>query len=96
MRTVIRPLDGIFATGRLCATRGLIAAVPVTEQLAALRRHLQGDWGEVSPDDWQANEESLVNGARLLSVYFASNGEKFWIITEADRSSTTMLLPSEY
>lgn len=96
MTTVTRPLEGIFATGRLFATRGVVGAIPVSEQVAALRRHVQGDWGDVGQEDWQANEQALVNGSRLFSVYFASNGEKFWIITEADRSSTTMLLPSEY
>ncbi len=57
---------------------------------------LAGDWGEVNAEDWQANEQSLLRDLRLLSVYTMSNCTKFWIITEADRSATTFLLPDEY
>jgi hypothetical protein len=66
------------------------------DPLAFLIRHLAGDWGEVNAEDWQANEFSLVHGYRLLSSYTLSTGVKFWVITEADRSATTFLLPSEY
>jgi len=96
MKTVVRPIDGVFALGRLLATPGIRETIPAREQVAALRRHAQGDWGEVSEHDWQANEDALVGGARILSAYVSGTGEKFWIITEADRSATTMLLPDEY
>jgi hypothetical protein len=61
-----------------------------------LRRHALGDWGDVCREDKQENEYSLIHGFRLLSSYHLNSGTKVWIITEADRSSTTILLPSEY
>ena len=60
------------------------------------QRHQAGDWGDVSEHDRQENELSLKQGFRLLSVYRAASGVKFWIITEADRSATTVLLPQDY
>jgi hypothetical protein len=66
------------------------------DPLAYLIRHLSGDWGEVDPDDWKANDWSLLHGERLLSVYRMSDATRFWVITEADRSVTTFLLPEEY
>ena len=62
----------------------------------ALKRHLRGDWGDLDKDDKTENELSLEKGFRLLSAYKGANGTKFWIITEADRSYTTVLLPSDY
>ena len=62
---------------------------------AAINRHLSGDWGDVCQSDWQRNEQALRDGDRLLSVYQTQAGEKFWIITESDRSTTTVLLPSD-
>ena len=61
-----------------------------------LARHQRGDWGEVCEEDRLANESALREGERLFSVYRLSSGTKIWIITERDRSSTTLLLPSEY
>jgi len=61
-----------------------------------LARHQSGDWGDVGEDDRKENNLSLEKGFRLLSVYHARNGIKFWIITEADRSSTTVLMPEDY
>ena len=66
------------------------------EVAKALMRHQKGDWGDLEECDIQANNDALVHGARLFSAYHSAKGEKFWIITEADRSSTTILLPSEY
>ena len=63
--------------------------------LDLLRRHMSGDWGDLDSDDLDANEEALHTDARLFSVYIIQ-GVKIWVITEADRSSTTILLPSEY
>ncbi len=85
-----------FLLGQLYATPGALGDVHSEDRLNALVRHSQGDWGECSPDDWQANEEALETGSRLFSVYRDRTGTKFWIITEADRSITTILLPSEY
>ena len=64
--------------------------------MQALRRHARGDWGEVDAEDWKSNDRSLQEGTRLLSAYRTRSGIKLWIITEADRSVTTVLLPEEY
>jgi hypothetical protein len=85
-----------FSVGRLVATPGALANVMHDEILQALKRHVNGDWGEVCDEDQAANEEALVTGTRLLSAYTSQSGTKFWIITEADRSATTILLPEEY
>ena len=61
-----------------------------------LARHVSGDWGEVPPEDIAENELSLQQGFRLLSAYHTSAGVKLWVITEANRSSTCILLPEEY
>ena len=66
------------------------------EPLTYLQRHLAGDWGEVDEHDRRENELSLIQGFRLLSAYTLNSGTKIWIITEADRSVTTLLLPEEY
>jgi hypothetical protein len=58
-------------------------------------RHIHGDWGDLGQEDKQANEEALVTGARIFSAYGKGDG-KLWVITEADRSSTTILRPDEY
>jgi hypothetical protein len=63
---------------------------------ALLKRHVIGGWGELDEYDRLENERALTDGCRLLSAYILSSGIKFWIITEADRSVTTLLLPSEY
>lgn len=85
-----------FPLGRLLATPGALARVPQHDIAIALSRHHSGDWGDVDPEDRQANEDSLTQGLRLLSVYHTADRTKFWIITEADRSVTTILLPEDY
>ena len=85
-----------FEVGQLGITPGAQALIPMKEIEIALNRHASGDWGNVCEDDNAQNEWALENEARLMSVYEADCGESFWIITEADRSSTTILLPSEY
>ncbi|MCA9178406.1 MAG: hypothetical protein KDB14_28290 [Planctomycetales bacterium] len=82
--------------GQTVATPGALELLPQDELLGALRRHSQGDWGDVDEHDRQANEEALAEGLRLFSVYHTASGDKFWVITEADRSATTVLLPEEY
>jgi hypothetical protein len=77
-------------------TSGAAAVVPPSEFLRALRRHLRGDWGELDREDRAANDQALLEGRRLLSAYTTETGTKFWIVTEADRSVTTVLLPGEY
>ena len=85
-----------FSPGQIVITANAQAQLPMPEVEAALRRHLRGDWGELGAEDAQENERSLQDGCRLLSAYHTGNGTKFWIITEADRSVTTILLPEDY
>jgi hypothetical protein len=87
-----------FPLGQVVATPGALAAFQATGQspLPFLQRHSQGDWGELDADDVQENEFSMTHGLRLLSAYSFADGTRIWIITEADRSATTILLPSEY
>lgn len=85
-----------FPLGRLVSTPNALASISHPELLAALHRHATGDWGEVDEHDRKENELSLKEGFRLLSVYRTTHGVKFWIITEADRSVTTVLLPEDY
>jgi hypothetical protein len=82
--------------GRTLATPNALRSLPAEDIERALRRHASGDWGTLDEHDRRANNEALRFGARVLSVYVASNGTKFWIITEADRSATTVLLPEDY
>ncbi len=85
-----------FQLGQLCATPGAMEVLTSLDIQAALLRHLGGDWGELPKEDLEANEEALQNGSRLLSAYTGEGGTRFWIITEWDRSVSTVLLPSEY
>ncbi len=82
--------------GEVYATPGVLTQISKLEIASALARHENCDWGEVCKEDWELNDEALELGYRILSVYTSSNGVKFWIITEADRSYTTVLLPEEY
>lgn len=87
-----------FTLGEIVATRGALAALEKAGQppLLFIIRHLRGDWGEVCEEDWQANDDAVENGERLLSAYTLAAGERLWIITECDRSVTTILTPDEY
>ncbi len=87
-----------FPFGQIVATPGALAALQEAQQSPQelLVRHARGDWGDLGHDDWQANEDALVHGSRLLSAYHLKTEVKIWIITEADRSITTLLLPDEY
>jgi hypothetical protein len=85
-----------YPLGSLVATPALIDEVVHDDILKALARHARGDWGDVCAEDQQANNLALRDGTRLLSSYTSSTGVKFWVITEADRSLTTVLLPSDY
>ncbi len=87
---------GLFSLGKILATPGALEKVPHEERVEALARHARGDWGDTGPEDWAENELSLKEGFRLFSVYHTGSKLKFWIITEADRSVTTILLPEEY
>lgn len=86
-----------FNLGRVCGTPGALKAISEAGQdpFEFLSRHQSGDWGELCEEDRRENEYSLKHGLRLLSAYRTANGVKIWVITEADRSSTTILLPEE-
>ena len=94
--STIKRLQGLVPLGMTVITPTALARIDQEDVLAALRRHAQGDWGLVCKQDWLENEISLREGYRLLSVYEDRSSTKFWIITEADRSVTTILLPSDY
>lgn len=87
-----------FPLGCVVATPGALEALAEHQLTPAsfLTRHAAGDWGTLCGDDWSANEIALTEASRLLSSYPLPGGEKLWIITEADRSATTLLLPDEY
>ena len=95
---MICPISGRFSLGQVLATPGAIGALHAAQQCSTgfLNRHLSSNWGDVCAVDQQANDDALLNGERLLSAYRTKLGTKIWIITEADRSATTILLPEEY
>jgi hypothetical protein len=82
--------------GRLVATPNALASITQDDILLGIQRHQAGDWGNLTEEDRMANDQALVEGTRILSAYNAGNGTRFWIITEADRSVTTVLLPEDY
>jgi hypothetical protein len=85
-----------FPLGRVVITTNALEAVPADQAQRALARHAAGDWGELCDDDRELNDGSLRDGGRLFSAYRAGDGTRFWVITEADRSVTTVLLPEDY
>ena len=87
-----------FPVGRIVATPGFLQTVQRTgdNPFHFLCRHVSGDWGDVDQHDWDENDHSLANGFRLLSAYRLKDGTRIWLITEANRASTTFLLPEEY
>ena len=90
------PACPTFPLGQLVATPNALEHITQDDIMAALQRHVTGDWGDVCAEDKQSNDRAVVEGTRILSAYRAANGTKFWIISEADRSSTTVLLPADY
>jgi hypothetical protein len=85
-----------FRLGRIVATPAVLESLSQDDILEAIRRHQAGDWGEASEQSRITNELAVESGIRLFSVYRSGRGTTFWVITEADRSSTTILLPSDY
>ena len=92
-----------FQLGRIVATPAALSALEAAGQSPAdfLDRHVRGDWGDLSADDCQCNEDSLDDGSRILSAYITGGGQKIWIITDATddrgtRLATTIMLPDEY
>jgi hypothetical protein len=97
MTTTARPFKS-FPLGQVVAAPGALEALGRnnSDGLDLLQRHLLGDWGSVDAEDAAANDAATVDGGRLLSVYSLPDGTRIWVITEADRSATTFLLPGEY
>ena len=85
-----------FPLGMVVSTPNALDTLVAEDLHAAIQRHHCGDWGDVDPHDRKENERALKQGNRLFSVYHDRAKTKFWIITEADRSSTTVLLPEDY
>lgn len=90
--------DPLFTLGQIVATPGALDLLDRTcaNAFDLLLRHQHGDWGSMPPEDAEENLRSIETGCRILSSYFLNDTERLWIITEADRSSTTLLLPEEY
>ena len=88
----------LFPLGQVLATPGALRALEEAGESASfyLSRHARGDWGEVCAEDKAENDLALREGFRIMSVYETAKGEKLWVITEADRSSTCILRPEEY
>jgi len=86
----------LFALGKVFTTIGAKEEIPTTDILVALIRHCSGDWESLCEQDIEQNRLALIHGERIFSRYTSREGVRFWIITESDRSSTTVLLPSEY
>jgi hypothetical protein len=85
-----------FSLGRVVITAGAIDSLSEDEVFEGISRHWCGDWGDVCGEDWAENDRSLRDGHRLLSSYRCKeSGKRFWVITEHDRSVTTVLLPNE-
>ena len=99
-------INPAFETGQIVATREVFDLAAENQDFAgfmqrSLGRHIRGDWGEVDDEDKRANDQALKQGDRLLSAYkddrFPGHGvSTIWIITEADRSATTVLFPDDY
>jgi len=85
-----------FPFGTLVITSNASGKLDEQDVITALERHGNCDWGDLSPEDLKENELSLQQNFRLLSAYHDRKGVKFWVITEADRSATTVLLPEDY
>ncbi|MFC1909709.1 hypothetical protein ACFLXC_00210, partial [Chloroflexota bacterium] len=99
--TIMFVVNPTFPLGQLVMTRGVNDLVAEDEAFAkfvteSLNRHVKGDWGNLTDEDKQENELSLKEGFRILSAYEENGLPKIWIITEADRSATTILFPDEY
>jgi hypothetical protein len=95
MSVAIR-VEAKFDVGDVRMTRGAADTLHQEDVFEAFVRHIGGDWGDVCDEDWNRNQNALEEGTRLLSSYVDRNDTKFWIITEADRRATTILLPGEY
>ena len=85
-----------FRIGRIVTTPEVLDTVPPAEIRTAITRHQAGDWGDIPEDDKRINERSLVDGSQIVSAYHSAKKRKFLLVTEADRRTTTVLLPGQY
>jgi hypothetical protein len=85
-----------FSLGEVNITPRAAQKLPPEDITTAIRRHSRGDWGDLDLEDQQLNDQRLEKGGPIASIYTASNGLKFYVLTEADRSVTTVLLPEDY
>jgi len=94
----VLPLDSgpIFSLGEIVVTPGQAGQLHLGEIASAVRRHAGGDWGELDEPDRQVNYQRVEGGGPIASIYKSSSGLKFYVLTEADRRTTTVLLPEEY
>ena len=86
----------VLRLGQIVATPHALTCLTQDDILRAIQRHQAGDWGDLDDHDRAANDRALKEGTRLLSVYQSAKGVRFWLITEADRGSRTILLPEDY
>lgn len=86
----------LFPLGKIVATAHALHSLTHEEMIRALSRHQSGDWGDLDDNDKIVNTSSLTEGGRILSAYSTTDRLRFWIITEADRSLTTVLLTQDY
>lgn len=89
-------VEAKFEVGRVLMTKGAADRLHREDVFEAFVRHIDGDWGDVNDEDGNSNQAAIELGERILSSYVDRNNTKFWIITEADRSATTILLPGDY
>jgi hypothetical protein len=96
MKSNLVPAGGRFPLGRTVTTQEARAELTADDISLALRRHAAGDWGDLEAEDFARNERALLTEGRLVSVYLSAAGVRFYVITEWDRSVTTVLLPHEF
>jgi hypothetical protein len=96
--SVVPPVtpDALFQMGRTVVTANANESLSDADIRNALALHQSGKWGNIGFNDYRENNNALKNGSRILSAYVSGGGEKFWVLTEADRSCTTILMPDEY
>lgn len=86
----------LFPLGKVAITPGALQILAGDNLMVYLRAHQSGNWGVISPKDARENDLAVAKGLRILSAYRTLQGQEIWVITEADRSLTTILLPEEY
>jgi len=85
-----------FRLGHIVSTPNALSQLTQEDILTGIQRHQAGDWGDLDAEDKAANDQAITNRTRIMSAYHAANGTEFWIITEASRLATTILLPEDY